>query len=79
MYLLISVFEREIYTEKFNTKEEAAEKMKQEMLEGSWCKTWDELKAKYEFGNDYEFDCEVTLDGWSNFHGNNYDWRIIKI
>lgn len=85
MYMLISVFEREIITEQFNTLEEAHEQMMSELKEefdkydfSDYGITWDEIEKK----DSFERDCFGFGVGWawSNIDDDcSCDWKIVEI
>lgn len=75
-YMLISVIEREIMTELFDTLQEAQGTMRYEMQQaGIPVKVLNE--GEYDNG-DYGFgeDCGYITDG---LYGSNYDWRIVEL
>jgi hypothetical protein len=76
-YMLISVCDREILTERFDTHEEAFEQMKKEMIEQG------KVPAEI-FENDHyeDYDCGFGSEcGWANDGINHadFDWRIINL
>lgn len=68
-YMLITVCEREISTEKFNTMEEAREAMEKEL---------NEVTNTSEDGDEFELG---EFSAWANTDGGdyNYDWEIVAI
>lgn len=81
MYMLISVYEREIETEQFNTREEAQKQMISE-LKYEFAKYDDYKKIWDEIENEDSFECDCFGFGvgyaWSNI-GCNCDWKIVEI
>lgn len=85
MYMLISVFEREIITKQFNTLEEAHERMMSELKEefdkydfSDYGITWDKIEKKDSFGINY-FGFGVGF-AWSNIdYECRCDWKIVEI
>ena len=79
MYMLISVFEREILTEQFDTLEEAHARMMEELKEDFDKDDWDEV-ANETLCDDYE-DFGFGIDwAWSNLDDDcNCDWKIVEI
>ncbi len=80
-YLLISVLEGEIMTERFRYLEEARNCMVHEMLDASRLTTEDIKGEEYEneeqeCGYSYSENCAYVRDGVNH---DNYDWRIIKL
>lgn len=77
-YMLISVYERNIYTEQFDSLAEAQEAMRTEILMMGREVPEDILEAdEYDDG-----ECGVGADcGYANDRYNhyNYDWRIVAI
>lgn len=79
-FVLITVVERDISTEKFATFEDARKQMVKETLES----VQDEnlLNEYYEFmESNGNFDGDEfgigSYSAWANANGENYDWRII--
>ena len=76
-YMLISVCDREILVEQFNTHEEAFEQMKKEMIDFGQVDEEIFKEATYE---DYDCGfgpyCGYANDG--NNHG-DYDWLIVNL
>lgn len=74
-YMLITVIDREIMTELFDSKEEAVSAMKKEMVDEAKVpedalKTYDEYEETgFGFGEE---------SGWANGR-NDCDWRIVDI
>lgn len=84
-YMLISVFEREIFAQQFDTLEAAHKQMMSELKEEfdkydyEYDMTWDEIVSKEECD-----DCEDFGFGtgwaWSNIDDDcNCDWKIVEI
>lgn len=76
-YMLISVCGREILTEQFDTKEEAFEQMKTEMIAQGRVPEEAFEEETYE-DSDFGFGPEC---GWANDGVNHedFDWRIVNI
>ena len=78
-YMLISVYEREISTELFNTQEEAYDAMKTELLKAM---DDDEVTQLIESGENELSDCGLYADSaWANADDGdmNCDWKIVAI
>ena len=83
MYMLISICEREIVTEQFDTLEEAQKQMISELKYefdkyDDYKITWDEIENE----NSFECDCFGFGAGWawSNLDDDyNCDWKIVEI
>ena len=76
-YMLISVCDREILTEQFDTKEEAQETMHREMIEQG--KAPEDIFAEKEYeDDDYGFGEDSA---WANDGVNhaNFDWLIVAL
>lgn len=85
MYMLISVFEREIETEQFDTFEEARSRMMSELKEEfdkydyDYDMTWDEIASETECDDCEDFGFGVGW-AWSNIDDDcNCDWKIVEI
>lgn len=84
-YMLISVYERNILTEQFDTLEAAHTQMMNELKKDldeydyEYDVTWDEIVNK-EKCSDYE-DFGFGIDwAWSNIDDNcNCDWKIVEV
>ena len=84
-YMLISVWEREIVTEQFDTLEAAHTQMMNELKEEfdkydyEYDMTWDEI-VNEEKCNDYE-DFGFGIDwAWSSIDDDcNCDWKIVEV
>lgn len=89
-YILISVYERDICTEVFDSFDAAVEQMKDELKEhfednksaleyGDEEITWEEFE---EYPEDYD-DISASFDdgwAWSNLNDDcNCDWKIVKV
>lgn len=83
MYMLISVCEREIWTETFPTFEDAHNQMMKELKEqfdkcfDDW--EWNEITSENEFyeSQDFEFG---PMEAWSNIDCDCLcDWKIVEI
>lgn len=77
MYLLISVYGRNIFTEKFASLEDAQEAMHKEMIEQG--KAPDDI-----FGFEEYDDGECGLGKWSGYANDglnheDYDWLIVEL
>lgn len=82
-YMLISVCERDIYTETFSTFEDAHSRMMKELKYefdkhfDDW--TWNEITSENEFyeSQDFEFG---PMEAWSNIDCDCLcDWKIVEI
>lgn len=76
-YMLISVCDREILTEIFDTKKEAQETMHEEMVK--WGKVPEDIFRSEEYD-----DGGYGFDEWSAYvndglNHNDYDWLIVAI
>lgn len=78
-YMLISVFDREIFTEQFDTEEEAQAMMHKEMVEQGGIsedifseKEYEDDEVGFGFGED----CAWVNNGFNNA---DLDWRIIAL
>lgn len=78
-YMLISVFEREILTEKFDSFEEAHAQMMEEFFQ------YGELDPQEFTDEEYQsYDGEYGYGRWSAYvndgvNSDNYDWLIVYI
>ncbi|MDO5546884.1 MAG: hypothetical protein Q4F79_00135 [Eubacteriales bacterium] len=76
-YMLISVCDREIMTEQFDTKEEAQESMRKEMIE--WGKVSEEIFSEQEYDDG---DCGFgEYSAYVNDGANHadLDWLIVAL
>lgn len=76
-YMLISVCDREILTEKFDTKEEAQETMRREMIEQG--KVPEDIFDNEEYE---DYDCGFgEYSAWANNGINHadFDWLIVAL
>ena len=83
-YMVISIFEREIFAQQFDTLEDAHKQMMKELKEEfdkydyEYDMTWDEIVRKKEYDDcDFGFGTDWA---WSNIDDDcNCDWKIVKI
>lgn len=76
-YMLISVCDREILTEQFDTKEEAQETMHREMIEQGKVSEGIFNNEEYE-----DYDCGFgEYSAWANdvINHANFDWLIVAL
>lgn len=77
-FILITVEDREIFTERFASLKDAQAQMRTEMIQ--WGEVPEEIfeADKYDEGYDYGFS---ELGGWANdgINHNNYDWLIVEL
>ena len=76
-YMLISVCDREILVEQFDTYEEAFEQMKKEMIDFGRVDEEIFQESTYE-DCDYGFEPYYGYANNGNNHG-DYDWRIVSL
>ena len=82
-YMLISVCERDIYTETFSTFEDAHNQMMKEFKEQfDKCfddETWNEITSENEFYESQNFEFG-PMKAWSNIDFDYLcDWKIVEI
>lgn len=77
-YMLIDVYERDIHTDIFDSKEKAIDAMESRFIESCGLDSMTEVTDRYESDNDYCLNKE-TMSGWSNVHDENWDWLIVEI
>lgn len=79
-YMLITVCEREIMTEIFDSLEPALETRKEEML-NAWYGEDDEIREALENNDEYDGGGDFAFDEWRAFVNgrDNWDWAIVEL
>ena len=80
MFLLISVCDREIVTEKFETLSEAIKQLKEEFTE--FYLDLDFTSKKEMLQEAFSDDCWIHpsyTEAWANIGHNAYDWLIVEV